>query len=74
MEPETMLDGRWALVLGASSGFGAATARALAQAGMNIFEQLCDVDRFVLEGQLTGLNQGEGLQIIHQAREGASLI
>ncbi len=30
------LQGRWALILGASSGFGAATARALAQAGMNI--------------------------------------
>ncbi len=28
---------RWALVLGASSGFGAATARALAEAGFNIF-------------------------------------
>jgi len=31
------LEGRWALVLGASSGFGAATSRALAQAGMNVF-------------------------------------
>ncbi len=31
------LEGRWALVLGASSGFGAATSRALASAGMNIF-------------------------------------
>lgn len=31
------LEGRWALVLGASSGFGAATSRALAAAGMNIF-------------------------------------
>ncbi len=31
------LRGRWALVLGASSGFGAATALALARAGMNIF-------------------------------------
>lgn len=31
------LQGRWALILGASSGFGAATARALAGAGMNIF-------------------------------------
>src|SRR5262247_244425 len=27
----------WALVLGASSGFGAATSRALARAGLNIF-------------------------------------
>jgi enoyl-[acyl-carrier protein] reductase III len=31
------MDGRWALILGASSGFGAATARSLANAGMNIF-------------------------------------
>jgi len=31
------LEGRWALILGASSGFGAAAARALASAGMNIF-------------------------------------
>jgi len=30
------LKGKWALILGASSGFGAATARALATAGMNI--------------------------------------
>ena len=30
------LQGQWALILGASSGFGAATARALAAAGMNI--------------------------------------
>lgn len=37
MTEESALDGRWALILGASSGFGAATARALAQAGMNIF-------------------------------------
>lgn len=30
------LAGRWALILGASSGFGAASARALAREGMNI--------------------------------------
>jgi enoyl-[acyl-carrier protein] reductase III len=30
------LKGKWALILGASSGFGAATARALAAAGLNI--------------------------------------
>lgn len=30
------LDGRWAVILGASSGFGAATARELANAGMNV--------------------------------------
>ena len=31
------LKGSWALILGASSGFGAATARALAREGMHIF-------------------------------------
>ena len=31
------LQGRWALILGVSSGFGAAAARALARAGMHIF-------------------------------------
>jgi NAD(P)-dependent dehydrogenase (short-subunit alcohol dehydrogenase family) len=30
------LEGRWALILGASSGFGAATARALAAEGMHV--------------------------------------
>ncbi len=33
---DTGLKGKWALILGASSGFGGATARALAAAGMNI--------------------------------------
>jgi NAD(P)-dependent dehydrogenase (short-subunit alcohol dehydrogenase family) len=33
---ERPLQGRWALILGASSGFGAASARALAAAGANI--------------------------------------
>ncbi len=33
----TQSNERWALILGASSGFGAATARALAEAGFNIF-------------------------------------
>ena len=31
------LEDQWALILGASSGFGAATATGLAQAGMNVF-------------------------------------
>lgn len=34
---DSALRGRWALILGASSGFGAATAVELARAGMNIF-------------------------------------
>ena len=34
---ENTLKGRWALILGASSGFGAAASRALAREGMNIF-------------------------------------
>ena len=34
---ESSLKGKWALILGASSGFGAATSRALAAKGMNIF-------------------------------------
>jgi len=37
MSTNELLEGRWALILGASSGFGAASARALAKAGMNIF-------------------------------------
>ncbi|TFG72272.1 MAG: SDR family oxidoreductase [Anaerolineales bacterium] len=36
-QPENLLQGRWALILGASSGFGAAISRALAHEGMNIF-------------------------------------
>jgi NAD(P)-dependent dehydrogenase (short-subunit alcohol dehydrogenase family) len=36
-QTENRLKGRWALILGASSGFGAATARALAREGMHIF-------------------------------------
>lgn len=34
---QSSLEGKWALILGASSGFGAATSRALARKGMNIF-------------------------------------
>lgn len=36
-QPESTLQGRWALILGASSGFGAAISRALAHEGVNIF-------------------------------------
>ena len=36
-QSENTLQGRWALILGASSGFGAAISRALAREGMNIF-------------------------------------
>ncbi len=39
------LEGRWALILGASSGFGAASARALAREGMNIFGVHLDLRR-----------------------------
>jgi NAD(P)-dependent dehydrogenase (short-subunit alcohol dehydrogenase family) len=35
--PLTSLNDQWAVILGASSGFGGATARSLAKAGMNIF-------------------------------------
>lgn len=35
-QADASLKGRWALILGASSGFGAAAARALAQEGMHI--------------------------------------
>lgn len=41
------LEGRWALILGASSGFGAATARALARAGINIFGVHLDPKRSI---------------------------
>jgi enoyl-[acyl-carrier protein] reductase III len=34
---ENQFEGKWALILGASSGFGAASARALSRAGMDIF-------------------------------------
>ena len=50
------LDGQWALILGASSGFGGTTAVALAEAGMNIAgvhldrrSTMANVDRIVAE-------------------------
>ena len=48
---EKRLEGRWALILGASSGFGAATARALARAGMNIFGVHLDPKRTIANAQ-----------------------
>ena len=45
--PGCTLTGRWALILGASSGFGAATARALAREGMNVFGVHLDPRRTV---------------------------
>jgi enoyl-[acyl-carrier protein] reductase III len=52
----------WALVLGASSGFGAATSLALARAGMNVFgvhldrkSTLPNVER--LAGEITALGR-----------------
>ena len=37
MAVEAALEGQWALILGASSGFGGAAARGFAGAGMNVF-------------------------------------
>lgn len=45
------LEGRWALILGASSGFGAATARALARAGMHIFGVHLDPRRTIANAE-----------------------
>ncbi len=44
-QESALLTGRWALILGASSGFGAATALALARAGMHIFGVHLDARR-----------------------------
>ena len=35
--PDSNLEGKWALILGASSGFGGTVANRLAKEGMNIF-------------------------------------
>ncbi len=42
---------RWALILGASSGFGAATARAFAAAGLNIFGVHLDPRRSIAQAE-----------------------
>lgn len=50
-EQNVNLKGRWALILGASSGFGAATARAFAHAGMNIFGVHLDPRRSIEQAE-----------------------
>lgn len=45
------LKNRWALILGASSGFGAAAARALAREGMNIFGVHLDPRRSIAQAE-----------------------
>jgi len=51
-QPKSSLNGRWALILGASSGFGAAIARTLAQQGMNIFGVHLDPRRSVTRAEV----------------------
>lgn len=50
-EHNTSLKGRWALILGASSGFGAATAHAFAHAGMNVFGVHLDPRRSIEQAE-----------------------
>lgn len=50
-ESNASLRGRWALILGASSGFGAATARAVAQAGMHVFGVHLDPRRSIEQAE-----------------------
>ncbi len=58
------LAGKWALILGASSGFGAATARELAGAGMHIVGVHLDRRAALagVEGLINEL-QGQGVQV-----------
>ena len=60
------LSGKWALILGASSGFGAATARELARAGMHIIGVHLD-RKAAMVGveQLVKDLQGTGVQVLY---------
>jgi len=55
------LKGRWALILGASSGFGAAASRALARAGMNIFGVHLDPRRSIENAKAVNASAGYGI-------------
>jgi NAD(P)-dependent dehydrogenase (short-subunit alcohol dehydrogenase family) len=60
-----MQESKWALVLGASSGFGAATAKALAKAGHNIAG--VHLDRRSAQGRIDALSeeiQGYGQKLL----------
>ena len=48
---ENQFQGKWALILGASSGFGAASARGLARAGMDIFGVHLDLKSTLLRAK-----------------------
>ncbi|MGM0380825.1 MAG: enoyl-ACP reductase FabI [bacterium] len=67
------IEGHWALIMGCSSGFGAATARALAKRGMNIagvhFDRKSDMDRVE---QLIEELEANGVQVEFFNRNAAS--
>jgi NAD(P)-dependent dehydrogenase (short-subunit alcohol dehydrogenase family) len=76
---QSELGGRWALILGASSGFGAAAARALAETGMNIFgvhldtrstfpraeQAIADVEALGGKAVFFNANAADGPQRVH---------
>lgn len=53
MAVEAALEGKWALILGASSGFGGAAARGFAAAGMNVFG--VHLDRRATQGNVDAI-------------------